>query len=109
MKAEIKPKKSRNMMTDLVLYILLWSVLINSSDDMKRVIKSCIFSVFCPKIPHPYFPVKSFDFMYRNEQHKFNQRIWDLLIFSHGHYIPSCVCLFVLRILPYLEFEKCQI
>ena len=27
-------------------------------------------------------PVTSFDFMYRNEQHKFNQRIWTLLILS---------------------------
>ena len=47
--------------------------------------------------------------MYRNGQHKFNKKIWALLIFSHGHYLPSWVCLFVLRILPYLEFGKCQI
>ena len=42
--------------------------------------------------------------MYRNEQNKFNQRIWTLLIFSYVHILPSCVCLFVLRILLYLEF-----
>ena len=33
--------------------------------------------------------------------------IEDLLIFAHGHYLPSCVCLFVLRILPYLKLGKC--
>ena len=43
--------------------------------------------------------------MYRNEQHKFNWKIWALLIFSQGHYLPIVACLFVLRILPYLEFD----
>ena len=38
-----------------------------------------------------------------------DQRIWALLIFSHGHVLPSCVCLFVLSVLPYLDFGKCQI